>query len=43
VDLTSGTWTTLLTTTAESSVTTVADPSDGVFPVRFYRIQALRP
>ena len=42
-DLTSGTWTTLLTTTAESSVTTVADPTDGVFTVRFYRIQALRP
>jgi len=42
-DLAEGAWFTLLTVTAEGSATTVSDPTDGVPPVRFYRIGAVVP
>jgi len=41
--LTAGGWTTLSTVTAEGPVTLISDPTEALFPVRFYRVEALRP
>jgi hypothetical protein len=42
-DLVEGGWETVATTTATGPVTTLSDPTDGLPPVRFYRVEAAKP